>query len=322
MISALLLLAQPGPSTCLEERAAIAEMAEVIERKYVLADTASRSAETIRTSLTAGQFDHRCDDPAAFADYITDQLRAILKDGHMFVEYAPDSGEAGEGDWLEEWRKGAAAKASGVRRVERLRGNIAYLHLTDFFEYDTAKPALTAAFNLVSSSNALILDLRGNPGGSPETEWPVQWTFMAPGAAIPLRSENRSGPLPDRTEPKLDWARYGSERPLVILIDKTTFSAPEAVAYSLQAQGRAVIVGSASGGGAHMIGDGIALTGGWKIGIPETRPFSPHTGSNWEGTGVQPDIKASKETAIAVALEWIGEKLARKRAASEPETAP
>lgn len=325
MISAILLSllpVQPIPTDCTDEHAAVTEMAAAIDKKYVLTDIAAQSAITVRTKLNRGDFYRHCNDAEAFAKYMTEQLRSILNDGHIFVEYAPNSSEAGEDDWLETWRDGARARGFGVRQVERIKGNIAYLHLTDFFEFSTAKKTMTAAFELVSSSDGMILDLRQNPGGSPETEWPVQWTFMAAGSAIPLHRETRHGKKPDLKEPLLQWPRYGTERPLAIIVDRSTFSAPEAVAYSLQAQGRAVVFGTPSGGGAHMLGDEVPLTGGWHIVIPETRPFSPHTGSNWEGTGVIPDIEASKEGAVEAAQKWITDELESKRAASEPETAP
>lgn len=322
MITALLLLAQPAPPACVEERKAISEAADAIETDYVLADVAKRAADAIRTSLAAGQFDHHCDDPKAFAVDATKKLRAILKDGHVFLDHAPESRKAGEDDWIEAWRNGAAANGFGVRHVERLKDNIAYLHLTGFYELEPAKGALSAAFELVKDSDGLILDLRNNPGGSDETEWPVQWTFMDKGSALPLHRENREGKLSGSSEPELPWPRYGSSRPLAILVDKSTFSAPEAVAYSLQSQGRAKIFGSPSGGGAHMLGEAVRLTGGWQVVIPEVRPYSPYTGGNWERSGVVPDVRATRENARAAAAAWIGEQIKEKGAVSEPETTP
>ncbi|MEO0441345.1 MAG: S41 family peptidase [Pseudomonadota bacterium] len=322
MITAILLLAQPAPPACVEERKAISEAAAAIETDYVLADVAERAADAIRTSLAAGQFDRHCKDPKAFADDATKKLRAILQDGHVFLDHAPESRKAGEYDWIEAWRNGAAANGFGVRQVERLKDKIAYLHLTGFYELEPAKAALAAAFELVKDSEGLILDLRNNPGGSDETEWPVQWTFMEKGSALPLHRENREGKLSDSSEPELPWVRYGSSRPLAILVDKSTFSAPEAVAYSLQAQGRAKIFGAPSGGGAHMLGEAVRLTGGWQVVIPEVRPYSPYTGGNWEGTGVIPDVRATRENARTEAAAWIREQVKEKGAVSEPETTP
>ena len=322
MIAAFLLMTLSTPPACVEERAALAEAANAIARDYVLAEMAEKAAGRIRTQLAAGHFDEHCNDPEAFADWVTEQLRDILSDGHVFVEYAPNSEKAGDDDWVATWRNGAAARGFGVRRVERLEGNIAYLHLTDFFEMETAKDALTAAFELVSSSDGMILDLRNNPGGSDETEWPVQWTFMDKGSVMPLHRENREGRLPDIGEPELPWVRYGRSRPLAILVDKSTFSAPEAVAYSLQAQGRAKIFGSPSGGGAHMLGEAVRLSGGWQIVIPEVRPFSPYTGQNWEGSGVLPDVEAKRKNAVTLAAKWVRGQAHKKGAVPEPETTP
>lgn len=309
MIMALLLASTPVATNCEQEREAVSQMADAIEHRYVLEKTAKEAAENLRAENRGGLFDRHCNDADAFAKYMTEYLRTEMKDGHLYVEHAPDSKEHGNDDWLEKWREEAPSRNHGVKAVRRLKDNIAYLHISDFYEYDPAKKALTAAFELVHNSDALILDLRGNPGGTPETEWPVQWTFMSAGSVTPLRKEKRSGPEPDMPEPTLDWPRYGTKRPMVILVDKTTFSAPEAVAYSLQAQGRAIVIGSPSGGGAHMLGEGVAVPGGWKISVPETRPYSPHTGGNWEGTGVVPDIAATKEEAIATAQKWLLDQL-------------
>jgi C-terminal processing protease CtpA/Prc len=314
MIIALLLAAQTIPD-CADERIAMAQMADAIEQRYVLEDKALSAASRLREQSEAGQLDQHCDDPKAFAQKLTTYLRTQMEDDHVHVEYAPESAGSGDNDWLEEWRADAAGRGFGVKKIERMDGNIAYLHLTDFYELDMMRDSLAAAFQLVESSDGLILDLRNNPGGSPETEWPVQWTFMKAGAPLPLRRESRSGSLPDLEEPDITWPRYGTDKPLIILVNRRTFSAPEAVAYSLQAQGRALVIGSASGGGANMLGDGVAVSGGWKIGVPEIRPYSPHTGKNWERTGIVPDIVSEDSEAIAKAHDWILGKLESKRAA-------
>tara|TARA_R110002126_G_scaffold3111_12_gene17137 strand:+ start:18192 stop:19157 length:966 start_codon:yes stop_codon:yes gene_type:complete len=312
MIAALLLATQPV-AACVDERIALAEIADAIEREYVLPEKARRAAQRLREQSESGALDQHCDDPEAFAKALTTHLRTDMQDDHLYVEYAPNSSAAGDDDWLEKWRAGAPARGFGVQKVERMPGNIAYLHLTDFYDLDMMKAPLAAAFELVASSDGLILDLRDNHGGSPETEGPVQWSFMAAGSPVPLRRESRTGPESDPEEPQIEWKRYGRERPLAILINRNTVSAPEAVAYSLQAQGRAVVIGAPSGGAANMLGDGIAVSGGWKIGVPESRPFNPLTGTNWERSGVIPDMAADDSHAIATARQWLSRQLESKK---------
>ena len=56
----------------------------------------------------------------------------------------------------------------GIRRVERLDGNVGYLDLRRVAVPANAGPAISAAMELVAGTYALILDLRHNGGGSPE----------------------------------------------------------------------------------------------------------------------------------------------------------
>jgi hypothetical protein len=67
---------------------------------------------------------------------------------------------------------------------------------------------------------------------------------------------------------------------------------------------RAVIVGEVTGGGAHpqmpfSIGQGFVAS------IPFARSYNPITKTDWEGTGVLPDIKVSADKALIRAQEAI-----------------
>ncbi|MEM1050612.1 MAG: S41 family peptidase [Pseudomonadota bacterium] len=291
--------------TCAPERAATMEIADAIEKRYVIEEVATTSAKTIRQDSAAGNLDVDCGNGADFAEFLTQYLREITGDKHFYVEF-PSRKDAGV-NWLEDWRNAAAANAFGVERVERLPGNIGYLALSSFYEYEPAKDALFAAFTLLSTSEAMILDLRNNGGGSPETAWPIEWTFRDAGSPIARRIDCRLCGADQLKEADFDWPRYGAERPLVILINTRSFSAAEAVAYGLQAEGRATIIGDGSGGGAHMLGTGLPTSGGWVVGIPESRPLNNLTNTNWEGVGIAPDIEVASEDALSKALEFLAQ---------------
>lgn len=310
MLIEALIMSATTISSCEEERIAVDEIAEAIGERYVIESIAKTSAETLRRKNAKGEFDVHCNDNIAFSQFLTQQLRTITGDKHFYAEVADASDDPEEDGWVVAWRKEAASNAYGVRRVERFAGNIGYLALSSFYEYAPAKRALAGAFDLLSTSDAAILDLRGNGGGSPETAWPIEWTFKDAGSGVFREMETRVGTPTKLTEPDFIWQRYGSKRPLVILIDSRSFSASEAVAYGLQANGRAIVIGESSGGGAHMLGDGVAIAGGWKIGIPETRPINRTTGTNWEKIGVTPEFEVSPNTALTFALEYLREQLA------------
>lgn len=206
--------------------------------------------------------------------------------------------------------------------MEVLPGNVGYLALRSFHTFADAAPTLSAAIVLVRHTDALILDLRHNGGGDSDTERALTHTFLAPDATLPLRTETRQGPDPAPPIPALPWPRYGPDRPLVVLLNGRSFSAPEALAYALQTAGRARVVGTTSAGGAHMTDEATPLPCALQGWIPNRRPLSPVTGANWEGRGVQPDIAATDAEAIDTAhrlllrsiLEASGDPDVRERA--------
>lgn len=63
-------------------------------------------------------------------------------------------------DWTERW-------GYGIEKIERLPGNVGYIELRGFGATEFVGPAYTAAMSLMAGTDALILDLRRNGGGSP-----------------------------------------------------------------------------------------------------------------------------------------------------------
>src|SRR5262249_44843947 len=113
--------------------------------------------------------------------------------------------------------------------------------------------------------------------------------------------EGPSGPTRQYwTSPYLPGPRY-LDRPVYVLTSATTFSGGEALAYDLQALGRAVVVGERTRGGAHP-SVMVPLTGQIELRLPVARSVNAVTGANWEGGGGRPGITASAADALDVAL--------------------
>ncbi len=103
---------------------------------------------------------------------------------------------------------------------------------------------------------------------------------------------------------------------LYILTDGYTFSAAEGLAYDLQALKKAIIAGTPTAGGAHAVEIHTVLDS-FTLFIPVAFSRNPVTGTNFQGKGVQPDIKVSGETAIPqVQLHALERQIER---ASDPE---
>ena len=91
-----------------------------------------------------------------------------------------------------------------------------------------------------------------------------------------------------------------ADKDVYILVSKDCFSASEDFAYNMQALGRAKVIGEVTGGGAHP-------TKPYKIGtyflasIPFAYSVNPVTHTDWEGKGVQPDVKVPADEALLTA---------------------
>ncbi len=85
--------------------------------------------------------------------------------------------------------------------------------------------------------------------------------------------------------------------PLYVLLSGQSASAAEAFAYTLQSQGRAMIIGERSAGAANP-GLMFDVGQGFVILVPLDTPVDAVTGTNWEGVGVRPDLGIEPESAL------------------------
>jgi len=115
------------------------------------------------------------------------------------------------------------------------------------------------------------------------------------------------------TRDSVTGRRYDADKPVYVLTSHDTFSGGEEFTYDLKTQKRATIIGETTGGGAHPV-RGRRIDEHFMIGVPFARAINPITHTNWEGTGVEPDIKVSADQALAKAKELI-----RQRAAPQPQ---
>ena len=107
--------------------------------------------------------------------------------------------------------------------------------------------------------------------------------------------------------PAIPYATPRTQVPLYVLVDGGTGSAAESFAYTLRSAKRATIVGERSAGAANP-GAMIDVGDGFAVFVSDGSPVNPITRTNWEATGVAPDVAAISAEALDAAL-----RLARAR---------
>jgi len=192
---------------------------------------------------------------------------------------------------------------AGFTRVEVLPNNLGLLEMTMFLRPIEHREALAAAMKQLERCDAVIVDMRANGGGSPATV-ALLMSYFFDEPELPLFEIVPRTGTPDSygTEPASAGLIRDGRRPLFILTSTRTFSAGEGFAYLMQERKRGVIVGERTAGAANP-GSGYPVNDRFQVTIPNGRVSSAIRRSNWEGTGVDPDIAVPAVQALDAAIQ-------------------
>ncbi len=273
---------------------------------YVFPEVAKKIETDLRVRMKKKEYDALVS-ARQFAQKLTDDLQSVSRDKHIRVRFSKNVIPVRK-DREEPTAEELAEEANYMRRVnfgfekiERLQGNIGYVDLRGFMDPKAGAETVQAAKNFLANTDALIFDLRQNGGGDPEMVALIS-SYLFGDKPVHLNSLYwRKG---DRTEdfftkPNLANKKFG-DKDIYVLTSNRTFSGAEEFSYNLKNLKRATIVGETTGGGANP-GGMFRLIEHFGVFIPTGRAVSPITKTNWEGTGVEPDIKAPKEQALKIA---------------------
>ncbi|MFE5588021.1 S41 family peptidase [Kitasatospora sp. NPDC056531] len=288
--------------SALDTVAVVESIADLVRENYVFPDTARQLAALLQRRSAEGSY--RAESAEELAEEVTADLRSVNGDLHLALKYhdvpvPPNQGAA----VLAAFRRDFDASLGGVPRVELLDGGVAVLEIgPKMFPLDWAAQPLAAALSLVAPARALILDLRRNTGGDPNTVAFI-CGYLLDGRTHLITMLSRQGEVAEQswTPSFVPGARFGSSKPLYVLTSENTFSAGEELAYDLQQLGRAEVVGEATRGGAHPR-EGWTVHPHLELSVPVARGVNPISGTNWEGTGVRPDVPCDAEAALDRAL--------------------
>ena len=298
------LTAQDGkPLSADEKKAAVEQIGSLLTERYVFEDIGKQCADHLRTKLAAGAFGNETT-VQGFADALTKELQSISRDKHMRVRPAPGPGSQGPRDPLLDdvnFRLSRNANNNGVARAEVLDGNIGLLDIRNFPPTELARATVTAALKVLENVDALIVDLRKNGGGNPDLIRYYCSFFMPPNTHINSLYWREGDRTEDfRTLEAIDGKRR-TVVPVYVLTSNRTFSGGEEFAYNFKTQKRATLIGEVTGGGANP-GGMFPASDRLGIFIPTGRAINPITKTNWEGVGVEPDIRTSADEALEKAL--------------------
>lgn len=285
--------------------------AEIIHRaldritaEYVFPEKAAHIDALIRPRSAAGEYDGL--GARELCETVTAHLQEACPDKHLrllWTDEPQDLNPAAEDEGRSAFLELLRAGNQGIHRFEHLEGNVGLIDVRRIASADEGGRAIGAAMELVALSSALVLDLRECRGGAPEGA--AMWcSYFFPDDQVHLNDiyERRSDSTRQFwTVAHLPAPRY-LDRPVYVLTSAVTFSGGEDVAYTLQAHGRATVVGETTRGGAHPtvrypVAEHVLVT------VPAARTINTVTGTNWEGVGVVPDVPVPAGRALDTAHE-------------------
>ena len=212
--------------------------------------------------------------------------------------------------------------ADGFVDARRLPGNIGYLKLRLFGRELRLLTQIDASLTLLGETDALIIDLRSNRGGSGESLQKLLGYVL--GRAAPIQTltwrqpDGSSRTIEERAAEPPTGTAY--QQPVYVLTAARTASAAEAFAYALKGYRRAVLVGETTLGAANPSSGLTPLGLGLEAFVPNGLVESAITHTNWEGVGVEPDVTTPAADALVeayrLALKALPERggaLARQR---------
>lgn len=284
----------------------IRNLSQLMNDFYVFPDVAKLTEEHLNKQFKNGHFDQFKNDKS-FAKALTKSVQYINKDKHMRIwqnpyyeapKNSPERKIEERIDRINQSRRGNY----GFKTVKILEGNVGYLDLRGFAGLGNGKEFADAAMKIMSRSDAIIVDLQKNGGGSPNmVQYLCSFFFNK---KLHLNSLYwRQG-----NETREFWTldEVGGDKmpdvPLFIITSNRTFSGAEEFSYNMQTQKRATLIGQITGGGANP-GGTRRINDNLSVFIPTGKAINPITQTNWEGIGVIPEIKTSEEESFNKAYE-------------------
>ena len=303
-----------------EKKNILRETTRLIAESYINEEVGLKTVQYLNENLNTGKYD-TLNNVNEFANRISADLVTISKDKHFRLLFDPN--------WVADYKKAVTKNEKddllnrdialwrkdnfGFKELKILDGNIGYLNLTSFKNPKYAGKTAEAALAFLSNANAIIIDFRENGGGiSTMVQLLASYFFDSEPIQMGDSYSRQTGKhTQDWTLPYVNGQRL-PEVPLYILTSKESYSAAEGFTYFMKNRKRATVIGETTGGAAQPI-ERVAVSDRFYMWLPTQRPVDPITNANWEGTGIDPDIKCPVKAALHFAHLTALENLNKKK---------
>ena len=295
----------------------VKNLADSIAVNYIDGKKAPILKEKLLTELKEGKLDS-FNEKQALAKHLSEILKTWSNDKHFSIALA------GQRQMMPRSYDHFANQNYFFEKLEHLNGNIAYIKFNRFIPPGNAGSLVVSAMLFAANSDAVIIDLRDNMGGAPQTVGILAGFFMKEPTLININDTRATGVKQETWSVETDVIINSTNQeilttdleklknsPVYILTSDYTFSAAELFSSALQGHKRATVVGEATGGGGHGIRP-FKIAQGFTAFIPFNRHYHPVTKKSWEVVGIQPDIPCTAADALRVAQISILKELQKK----------
>ncbi|MDN3654201.1 S41 family peptidase [Ferruginibacter paludis] len=287
----------------------INSVTDSLNRHYIFPEKAVIISGYLKSQLNKNAYAGLLSSPQKLAEQIGHDINVVYHDPHMRVKFdpgfIPQQVSQSSPEEVQRVKKYWKENNYMFKKAAILPGNIGYLPFDLFTDdIEAAKPIITAVLKFLINTDALIIDLRENIGGSPQMVSQLESYFF--------KEKTHMNDLVNRTnlvttflyaDPAKADSLYLS-MPVYILTSQHTFSGAEDFSYGMQVAKRAIVVGETTGGGAHPQMP-FSVGQSFMVFIPFARSLNPVTQTDWEGKGVIPDAQTTASKAYLKAQEMI-----------------
>jgi hypothetical protein len=297
-----------------QRRRVIQAAAANLTKYYVDPEAAQKMADALLAHEKSGDDDAAADGDA-FADLLTTQMMKVSHDRNVVMAYSAvasaDNPLEPTSNEVARYRKEMEQNYCTIETAKILPHNIGYLKLNAFPDANVCGVTVTHAMTSLNRADAIIFDLRDNRGGYANmVALLATYLFDHPTHLNDFYDRSENSTEQSWTLPPVPGNRL-ADKPVFVLTSPTTFSAAEGFAYDLKMLKRATLVGETTSGRGHL-GMGHRIDDHFAIHVPGIKVINPVSNTNWEGTGVEPDVKVKAADALATAEKLAKMKLQQK----------